>query len=128
VTHEAMIYGWNNSLIWLADKLAGLCSRKFVSFLMSEPGEHSGAWPNFKPARAAAAEGDLAEAIRFAKVELEKEPDNREGLLLLANLHADKGEPGKAIDYLGQVERNALATDQQKEFARSMTERLRKTT
>ena len=93
---------------------------------MNEPGEHSGAWPDFKPARLLAADGNLVEAIRFAEIELEKEPANYEGLILLANLYADKGEATTAIDYLRRVEQNPVATDQQKEFARSMSERLRK--
>jgi tetratricopeptide (TPR) repeat protein len=111
-------------LIWLADMIAGYCSRRFVSFLMSEPGQHSGAWPNFKTPRLLAADGNLAEAIQFAEIELEKEPENLEGLLLLANLHEDKGEPTKAIQYWRQVEQSPSATDAQKELARSTSQRL----
>lgn len=125
-SHRFMFRHRNTLLIWVTDMIAGFCSRRFVSFLMSEPDQHSGAWPNFKTPRLLAADGNLAEAIQFAEIELEKEPENLEGLLLLASLHEDKGHPGKAIRYWRQVEQSPASTQAQKELAHATRQRLEK--
>jgi len=88
-----------------------------VGILSSEPTQHSGAWPDFKGARSAASEGNLREAIRFTREELKKEPENYEGLMLLASLYVDEGSPEKAIESLGTILRCSNVTDEQRRSA-----------
>jgi hypothetical protein len=118
------MYPRQNWLIWLADKIAGFFADLFVGALFSEPRNTSGAWPDFRYARSAVRDGDLHGAIELTKGELEKEPENYEGLMLLASLYAETGKPARSIGALekiiGALEKilsNPNATDEQKRVA-----------
>jgi hypothetical protein len=110
--------GYRNNLLGvLAAKIAGFCSRRFVAILMNEPGESSGAWPDFRAARSWAREGDIKKAIALTAAELEKEPENYEGLMLLGSLHADSGSVKLALRTTESLLRCAHLTEEQKRVA-----------
>jgi len=84
-----------------------------VGFLNSEPGEHSGPWADFKSARSAMRDGELDEAERLTKGELEKEPENYEGLMLLASIYAQMGRYKQAVRTLDGLLKSSIITDGQ---------------
>ena len=84
-----------------------------VSFLHSEPGERSGPWADFKYARIAKRDGEWAEAVRLTKIELEKEPENFEGLLLQASVYAHMGKHGQVVQTLDELLKVSTLTDDQ---------------
>jgi len=104
-------------LALLADFIAGIASKGVVGFLNSEPSESSGAWADFRAANSWAKDGGLKKAIALTKAELEKEPDNFEGLMLLGSLHADSGSPKRALEATETLLRSPNLTPEQKAAA-----------
>ena len=102
---------------WIADRLAGLFANGLVNFLNSEPTRTSGFLPDYRPAKIAARDGDLSQAILFTEEQLEKNPNHYEGLMLLGSLCADAGQPDKAIQMMNRIIANPEATGKQKQTA-----------
>lgn len=117
--------GWRDvhirmELIVLSELLELLVSRivdragdSAVSFLHSESGEHSGPWADFKYARIAKRDGEWTEAVRLTKIELEKEPEHYEGLLLLATIYAHMGKHDQVVQTLDELLNVSTLTDEQ---------------
>jgi predicted Zn-dependent protease len=97
----------------LAGRIVDRSGNGLVNFLNSEPGEHSGPWADFKYARSAMRDGEWAEAVRLMKIELEKEPENYEGLLLLASIYAHMGKHGRVVQTLDELLKVSTLTDEQ---------------
>src|SRR5436309_11010407 len=72
--------------IW-SGTLAHFVSGSLVKALQGDGSLSAGHIPDFQYARAKINDGDLAEAIRLTLHELEKDPNNYEGLFLLAQLY-----------------------------------------
>ncbi len=68
--------------------------------------------------------GDPVQAQRALNEELEKDPLNYEGLLLQAQLHLDLKKHALAVKDLEKILSNPVATDAQKEIARSEKQRI----
>jgi hypothetical protein len=102
---------------WVADKISGFFANRFVDFLNSEPTRTSGYLPDFRAAKIAARDGDLAHAILLAEEQLEKEPKQYEGLMFLGSLYADAGHVQKAIAMMNRIMTNPQTTGPQKQSA-----------
>jgi len=102
---------------WLVDKIAEFTSNRFVDVFLNEPDESSGAWPNFSAARSWARDGDTKKAIALTKTELEKAPENYEGLMLLGSLYADPGSAKLAVQTTERLLRCSRLTPEQREAA-----------
>jgi hypothetical protein len=98
---------------WCARRIVDRAGDGIVDFLNSEPGERSGPWADFKYARLAKRDGEWAEAVRLTKIELEKEPVNYEGLLLLASIFAHMGKHGQVVQILDELLKVSTLTDDQ---------------
>ncbi|MBI5775050.1 MAG: hypothetical protein HZA89_15090 [Verrucomicrobia bacterium] len=86
---------------WIPN-VAWLFSRPVDTLIFGGVGTQSaGHIPEYKYAREKALEGDFKEAIKMCQWELSKQPDNYEGLLLLATIHMEMKNPKLA---LAQVE------------------------
>lgn len=118
-----MFFNPFSSLIhWVADKLAGRSADAIVGFLNSEPGKHSGALPDFRFARSFMRDGDLEEAASYTKGELEKDPENYEGLMLLASIYAQMGKHALAICTLDTLLKSSIITEGQVAVAKQTRE------
>ena len=108
---------WRSPFERLVEMIAEFASNRFVGFLNSEPRESSGAWPNFSAARSWARDGELKKAIALTKAELEKEPENYEGLMLLGALHADMGSSELAVRAMDVLLQSSKLTPEQRKIA-----------
>jgi tetratricopeptide (TPR) repeat protein len=67
-------------------------------------------------------EGEINDALAATRKELEKDPSNYEGLILLAQLYEDLNMPAEALKQVDIILANPNATDAQKEVARAERE------
>lgn len=92
-------------------------SVSFSRFLFSVPQKRGAFRPNYDEARFAASEGRLAEAISLIQDELDKSPDDFEGLMLLASGYQAMEEPERAMSIARRIQSNRMACLEQKEAA-----------
>ena len=102
---------------WIANKIAGFFANRLVDFLNSEPTRTSGFLPDYRAAKIAARDGDLAHAIILAEEQLEKDSKQYEGLMLLGSFYADADQIQKAIAMMNRIITNPSATGKQKQTA-----------
>lgn len=69
----------------------------------------------FGAAKALHKHGDLEDALRQTKAELEKDPFNYEGLLLLAQLYIDLDQPERALKTMDLILEKSVLTENQRE-------------
>jgi hypothetical protein len=75
----------------------------------------TGVRAEFGAAKALHKHGDLDDALKHTRAELEKEPYSYEGLLLLAQIHIDLDQPERAMKAVDLIlERTQLTEDQRK--------------
>jgi hypothetical protein len=108
---------WTPNITWFAARI--------ISEVLHGSGRAGGGFrPDFSLARHYLKEGDLEEALKLTDEELDKDPCNFEGMLLLAQICLYRKEPDKAIKALEVIIANPDATDQQKELAVAEKKRL----
>lgn len=84
---------------WLPNASWLMFSRPMDSMIFGGVGTQSaGHIPDYKFAREKALEGEFKEAIKLCQWELSKQPDNYEGLLLLATIHMEMKNPKLALE------------------------------
>ena len=69
----------------------------------------------FGAAKALHKHGDLEDALRQTKAELEKDPFNYEGLLLLAQIYIDLDQPERALKTVDLILERSILTENQRE-------------
>jgi tetratricopeptide (TPR) repeat protein len=105
-------------LLWL-NPLSHLAAGGVVNLLDPDPGPSRYTRPDYGLAQSHRREGEIKEAIAATRRELEKEPANFEGLILLAQLYQDVNLPKDALRQLEVILNDPQATDEQKEAARA---------
>src|SRR5262245_1572507 len=111
-------------ILVVASCIIWFIAKGISAFFFADGHADAGLRAEFRYARAAKRDGDLKEAIRLAKLELEKEPNNYEGLLLLAAIYEEIKMPDQAVVQLNAALSNPDVTDAQKEFAQAGKDRL----
>jgi tetratricopeptide (TPR) repeat protein len=111
-------------ILVVASFSAWFSAKAISAFFFSDARAGAGLRPEFRYARYARREGDLKEAMKLVRQELEKDPTNYEGLLLLAAIHEEMKRPDQAVSALNAILSNPGATEAQKEFARAEQDRL----
>lgn len=81
--------------------------------------------PDFGAARSRAADGDVDTAMAMLREELEKDPLNYEGLMLLASAYQHKKLPDEAIRQAELILNNPAASADQKRIAEAMRQECR---
>ena len=105
-------------ILW-ASEISWKCSGSFVSFLQGDARYYSSSRPEFRFARSHKRDGNFEEALRLTQIELEKDPNNYEGLMLAATLCHMLDLPEKAIEHLDMILSNPEMTDSQRDVART---------
>lgn len=80
--------------------------------------QSAGHIPEYKYAREKALEGDFKEAIKLCQWELSKQPDNYEGLLLLATIHMEMKNPKLALEQVELILKIPHLSENQEREAR----------
>lgn len=111
------------ALIW-APNLAWFGARLLSAVLHGSGRAGGGFRPEFGLVRFHLKEGNLDEAMRLLDEELDKDRNNFEGLLLLAQLHLYRKQPRKAIAALDAIITAPNTTDEQRALAVSEKQRL----
>jgi hypothetical protein len=111
------------AIMW-APEMAWHSSRLLSTLLHGDGRAGGGFRPEYHLARHYLKEGDLAEALRHCQEELDKEPNDFEGLLLLAQIWLDRKRPPEAIKALERIIASPLATDEQRATAIAEKQRL----
>jgi hypothetical protein len=110
------------ALIWTPN-LAWFGGRIITGILHSSGG--GGGWvPDFYQVRRALEKGQVDEAQELLNEQLEKAPNNYEGLLLQAQIWLDKKQPPMAVKALEAIVASPSATEEQKAVARSEKQRI----
>ena len=97
--------------------IAHLVAGGITNSLYGRGSQSAGHTPDFKYARAAALDGDFKEAIKLAEWELSKQPDNYEGLVLMATIYMESSRPKLALEQLDRIVASPQATDEQRRLA-----------
>lgn len=84
----------------------------------------TGLRPSFQLAKSSLKTGDTEGAMALTLEELEKDPLNYEGLLLMAQIHLDLDQPKEALKQLDKIINNPGATRGQVDIARSEKQRI----
>ena len=92
-------------------------SAAFAKYIYSIPQKRGAFRPDYQEARSAAEIGDIQRAFELIRDELEKEPRNFEGLMLLASGLQSQKEPEKAMMAMKKILDNPDATPEQKRLA-----------
>lgn len=108
--------------VWCGN-IACLCSGSFANFFHGDISSPTGMGLNFRYAKNHRRDGEIEQAIAAIEHELQKDPKNFEGLMLLAGVYQDMKQPEKALVQLEIVSNNSEATEAQKEVARAEIER-----
>jgi tetratricopeptide (TPR) repeat protein len=95
--------------------VAHYMSDSLVRLLQGDASFSAGHIANFKYARAKIEDGDYPEAIKLTLHELEKKPDNYEGLILLAQLYFETHRPDEALKQIECILQNPDTTAEQLE-------------
>jgi hypothetical protein len=111
-----LINGGVLCLIWL-NPLSALAAHGVVKLLDPDFGPSRLTRPDFGLAQSHRRECEMKEAIAATRRELEKDPTNFEGLLLLAHLYQDVNSPRDALEQLEVILKNPQASDDQKKTA-----------
>ena len=98
--------------IW-SGTLAHYVSGLLVKALQGDGSVSAGHIPDFQYARIKIKDGDLAEAVRLTLHELEKDPNNYEGLFLLAQLYFETRRPDDALKQIEMILQNPATTPEQ---------------
>ncbi len=106
------------AITW-AGNLAQWAAHHQVNFFYRDLHSITGLRPDFKFAHNHRRDGELDEAIKATKEELQKDPKNFEGLLMLAQMNLDLNKPTEAVEYIGIILNNHAATESQMELARN---------
>jgi hypothetical protein len=108
---------WTPTMTWHA--------ARFLSTILHGSGRAGGGFrPEYGLVRFHMKEGDLDEALKLLDEELDKDRNNFEGLLLLAQIHLYKKQPQKAIAALQTIIAAPNTTDEQRTLAVSEKKRL----
>lgn len=123
---QVMVYAFCTiivAVVW-ASNLAWFGARFFNHLLHGSERAGGGFRPDFTLVRHHVKEDDLDEAYRHLKEELDKDPKNYEGLLLLAQIRLNQKRVKDAVAALEIIINNSEATDVQRETARSEKQRI----
>jgi len=104
------------ALIWCGP-IAHLLAGPITNFIYSRGSQSAGHIPNYKYAREKALDGDFKEAIKMCQWELSKQPDNYEGLLLLATVHMEMKQPKLALEQVAVILKIPHLSEQQEREA-----------
>ena len=85
---------------------------------------HTGVQPDFFGPKALRKHGDIKEAIQLTERELEKDPLNYEGLLLLSELYQEGHHSGQALRPLTKLLNEAKLSREQREAVQSRQQRI----
>ena len=98
--------------IWKSP-MAHFFSLVFMRLLNGDLNRPTGIRAEFGAAKSLRKHGDIDDAFMHTRRELEKDPFNYEGLLLLAQLHIDVDEPERALEALDLIlAKTPLTADQ----------------
>jgi tetratricopeptide (TPR) repeat protein len=111
-------------ILVVASCIIWFIAKGISAFFFADGHADAGLRAEFRYARSAKREGDLKEAIRLAQQELEKDPKNYEGLLLLAAIYEEMKIPDQAMLQLNAALSHPDVTDAQREFAQAEKDRL----
>ena len=109
--------------IWKSP-MAHLCSGGFLRLITGNMNQTSGIRAELAGPKALLKHGDLTDALAVTLRELEKDPLNYEGLLLLADTHEALDQPGPAARALEKLLRRPGLTADQRKMVRSRREKI----
>jgi hypothetical protein len=109
--------------IWKSP-IAHLYAAGFCRLIYGDMNRNTGIRPNFHGPKALRSHGDLDDAIALTLAELEKDPHNYEGLLLLSELYEQSQGDRAAIPPLHSLLQKARLTNEQRAFIRARIEKL----
>jgi|SRR5581483_11714559 len=112
------------AFLW-TDVLSHYAAGGIVNFLHRDISSETGIRADFRYARNHRRDGETDKAITAIERELEKEPTNYEGLMLLAEIYEDLNQPGEALKHLQIIMDNSGATEDQKNYAQWEQEKCR---
>ncbi len=110
------------AFVWCAN-LSWFFAGSFANFFYSDISSPTGIRSDFRYAKIHRRDGELEQAVAAIEHELKKEPENFEGLILLAGVYNDMKQPEKAMAQLEIVSNAPGATEAQKEVARGENKR-----
>ena len=90
------------AFVW-GGRISHLLSGPITNMIYGRGSQSAGHIPNFKYARDAALDGEFEEAIKLTKWELAKQPDNYEGLILMATIYMETDRPKLALEQLDRI-------------------------
>jgi len=102
--------------LW-AGRIARLLAGSVTSFIYGHGSQSAGHIPNYKYAREKALDGEHEEAIKLCRWELDKQPDNYEGLILLATIYMETQRPNLALEQVELILRTPHLGDRQEQEA-----------
>ena len=111
-------------LIWRED-LTWHGARAFEALTFGSGHAFGSRRAEFQFARSLARENDFGGALAAIREELEKDPQNYEGHILLATIYKELRQPDRALEALNVILENPNAMPGQIEFARSAAPELR---
>ena len=106
------------AFIWKSP-LAHFFSLAFMRLLNGDMNRPTGIRAELGAARSLHKHGELDEALRQTKLELDKEPYHYEGLLLLAQIYIDMDKPERASKTLDLILARTPLTDEQRAMIRA---------
>jgi hypothetical protein len=99
--------------IWKSP-IAHYGSLAFIRMLHGDLNRPTGIRAEFGAAKALHKHGELDDALLHTKRELEKDPQNYEGLLLLAQIHIDLEKPERALETIDRLLADTPLTEEQR--------------
>ncbi|MGZ8920106.1 MAG: tetratricopeptide repeat protein, partial [Limisphaerales bacterium] len=101
------------AFIWRSP-LAHFSSLGFMRLLNGDMNRPTGIRAELGAARSLRKHGELDDALRQTKLELDKEPYHYEGLLLLAQIYMDMDQPDRALKTLDLILARTPLTEEQR--------------
>ena len=101
------------AFIWKSP-LAHFSSLAFMRLLSGDMNRPTGIRAELGAARSFYKHGELDDALRHTKLELDKEPYHYEGLLLLAQIYIDMDQPERALKTLDRILAKTPLTEEQR--------------
>ena len=112
----ALVFLWRGNV-------AHLIGHRVARFFYGDGSQSAGHTPEYKFAREKALAGEFEEAIKLCHWELSKQPDNYEGLLLLATIYMERKQPKLALEQIELILKTPHLSDpQQREAMQAKSE------